>query len=255
MTLPVPTDYEFPTHRGVRYLPNFWGDHYTRLPEIYHRFALSTDAGVLQLNEIVPLTGLRVLDLGSGTGRSAFAMAELGATVLGVDPSPSMREFAAGQGRGRAGVEFIDGSTSRLPEDRGQFDLVTSFHAPFAPEGRDVASSEEVPELVAAIAALLNRGGRIAVATSIPGWTHPWMGSGLVSVDGFRQEKYRSMGDLMREAGFAAHDEVLTIDYGSLDEALEAYGFVYGPPAIDWLLERQRSEVFFGSRVYLTTAG
>ena len=34
MTLPVPADYEYPTHCGVRYLPNFWGDHYTRLPEI-----------------------------------------------------------------------------------------------------------------------------------------------------------------------------------------------------------------------------
>jgi SAM-dependent methyltransferase len=257
MTLPVPLDFEYPMHRGHRYLPNFWGEHYTRLPDIYHRFALSTDGGVNQLNRVVPLAGLRVLDLGSGTGRSAFAMARLGATVVGVDPEEPMREFSLRLLERDPGprIEFIDGSTSRLPSGRDPFDMVTSFHAPFAPEGHDTATGAELRELIASLSGLLQDDAQIAVAGVIPGWRHEWMPPGRVDVDGFREDKYRGVDPTMREAGFTFDDEILELDYGSLEEALATYGFVYGPPAIEWLLERDSSVVCFGSRIWLRRVG
>lgn len=55
MTSAIPPVVE---HRGYPYLPNFW-DYYTQLPDLYHRFALSTDAGVEMLHQLRPLTGVR----------------------------------------------------------------------------------------------------------------------------------------------------------------------------------------------------
>jgi hypothetical protein len=59
----------------------------------------------------------------------------------------------------------------------------------------------------------------------------------------------------MRRGGFTFDDELLEFDYRSLEEALATYGFIYGPPAIDWLLERDSSVVYFGSRIYSRRVG
>jgi SAM-dependent methyltransferase len=44
------------------------------------------------------LVGRRVLDVGCGTGRLLVALAERGARVWGIDPSPEMAEVARGRG-------------------------------------------------------------------------------------------------------------------------------------------------------------
>ena len=64
-------------HRGYPYLPDFW-EYYRWQSEVYDRFAISTDAAIDFLDSVIPLAGLRVLDVASGTGRSACAMAAHG---------------------------------------------------------------------------------------------------------------------------------------------------------------------------------
>lgn len=62
------------------------------------------------------LVGSRVLDLGCGKGRFARRMIELGADVVGVDPSQSM--LLAGRGLSR-----VRGTGRRLPFGAGVFNL------------------------------------------------------------------------------------------------------------------------------------
>ena len=38
-------DDAWPIHRGLPYYPGYFWDHYTEHPDIYDRFAMSTDAG------------------------------------------------------------------------------------------------------------------------------------------------------------------------------------------------------------------
>lgn len=75
---------------------------------------------------LVTRTGIRVLDVGAGTGIASAQLTAAGANVLAVEPDPRMAEIATGKGVAVERVRFEDW------EARGRiFDLVVfaqSFH-------------------------------------------------------------------------------------------------------------------------------
>ncbi len=80
----------------------------------------------LRRKEKVPLDGLRVLDLGSGTGKNAQYLAELGNTVIGLEISETAVALArkrAGEDRVHVDYRVFD-IGSPLPFADGSFDLV-----------------------------------------------------------------------------------------------------------------------------------
>jgi ubiquinone/menaquinone biosynthesis C-methylase UbiE len=72
---------------------------------------------------LAPLDGRRVLDVGTGTGRAAIALAKRGAIVTGVDASAEMLEVAQRRARD-AGVEvtFLRGDAHHLDFADRSFD-------------------------------------------------------------------------------------------------------------------------------------
>jgi demethylmenaquinone methyltransferase/2-methoxy-6-polyprenyl-1,4-benzoquinol methylase len=74
-----------------------------------------------------PRAGLRALDLACGTGDLAFAAAERGATVVGLDVTPRMIELARAKRRDRRGeVAFLVGDMGWVPFAGATFDIVTT---------------------------------------------------------------------------------------------------------------------------------
>jgi ubiquinone/menaquinone biosynthesis C-methylase UbiE len=74
---------------------------------------------------LAPLAGRRVLDVGTGTGRAAIALAKAGAVVTGVDASPDMLAVAERRAREEgAAVTFAPGDAHRLDFPDRQFDAV-----------------------------------------------------------------------------------------------------------------------------------
>lgn len=79
---------------------------------------------------IDPQPGQRVLDVATGTGLVAFALARRGCTVVGLDQSEQMlaaaRAKAQRSGPGLAErVRFVEGEAERLPFDSSSFDALT----------------------------------------------------------------------------------------------------------------------------------
>jgi SAM-dependent methyltransferase len=72
---------------------------------------------------LADLSGKRVLHLQCGTGESAAELADLGATVTGVDMSPEALAVARER---RPSILWIEGDAQALPRElrRGRFDLV-----------------------------------------------------------------------------------------------------------------------------------
>lgn len=86
--------------------------------------------------------GMEVLDVGAGDGNVAIPLAQTGARVIALDPTPEM--FVSGRARAaEAGVEieWVEGDVMDLPFEDGRFDAVTSnFGAMFAPDHARAAS-------------------------------------------------------------------------------------------------------------------
>ena len=104
-----------------------------------------------------PRSGSRALDLATGTGDIAFALAARGARVVGLDVTPRMIELAqAKAAAGDRAPRFLVGDMLALPFPARSFDVVTTGYG-----------LRNVPDLTAAIDEIrrvLKPGGRAAVA-------------------------------------------------------------------------------------------
>jgi len=122
--------------------------------------ALASFAGVgyaLDLGRLTP--GLRVLDLGSGSGTDSFAAAHLvGPTgqVTGIDMTDAQRDKADRLRAGAAHIRFVDGRLEDLPFDDASFDVVISNGV--------VNLCPDKARVFAEAARVLAPGGRIALA-------------------------------------------------------------------------------------------
>jgi demethylmenaquinone methyltransferase / 2-methoxy-6-polyprenyl-1,4-benzoquinol methylase len=70
-----------------------------------------------------PTDGIQALDLATGTGDIAFALAARGARVAGLDLTPRMIELARAKGDG---PQFLVGDMLALPFPAASFDIVTT---------------------------------------------------------------------------------------------------------------------------------
>jgi demethylmenaquinone methyltransferase / 2-methoxy-6-polyprenyl-1,4-benzoquinol methylase len=105
------------------------------LPRAYDRMGAVLSFGqdprwrATLIDAINPLPGQRVLDVATGTGLVAFALARRGCEVVGLDQSEDMLAVARHHLSERPELErrvtFVRGEAERLPFDDGEFDALT----------------------------------------------------------------------------------------------------------------------------------
>ena len=108
---------------------------FTGLPRNYDRMGAVLSFGqdprwrATLVDAINPLPGQRVLDVATGTGLVAFALARRGCEVVGIDQSEHMLAVARGHLKQQPVLErrvtFVQGEAERLPFDDGEFDALT----------------------------------------------------------------------------------------------------------------------------------
>jgi ubiquinone/menaquinone biosynthesis C-methylase UbiE len=114
----VETNEEYPSTSGFGD-----GSRYERGRPGYPDEALAMFARVFDLGP-----GIRVIDLGAGTGKFTRQLALSGVEILAVEPSPSMRTAFA---RNVPDVELVDGSAEHIPAADASVDAVfvaQAFH-------------------------------------------------------------------------------------------------------------------------------
>jgi SAM-dependent methyltransferase len=123
-----------------------------------HRFGPSLP---VLLEFAVPSRGDVALDVATGTGNTALALAPFVECVTGMDLAVKMLENARTRAleEGVVNADFLEGSAERLPFPDTSFDLVTSRHAPH--HFRDAA------KFLAEVARVLKPGGRFVMADQV----------------------------------------------------------------------------------------
>jgi demethylmenaquinone methyltransferase/2-methoxy-6-polyprenyl-1,4-benzoquinol methylase len=108
---------------------------------------------------VVPSPGERVLDVATGTGMVALALARRGCAVVGLDQSPQMLAVARAKlndaPRFADRVRFVQGEAERLPFASGSFDALTFTYLLRYVDDRAATLAE--------VARVVRPGGRIAM--------------------------------------------------------------------------------------------
>lgn len=92
------------------------------------RVELGERSDIAAVQEILPLAGLKVADIGCGPGATSRELAQLGAQVAAIEPDPVQAE------KNRAadpvpGLTFIEARAEELPLESGSMDAVFFFRS------------------------------------------------------------------------------------------------------------------------------
>jgi demethylmenaquinone methyltransferase / 2-methoxy-6-polyprenyl-1,4-benzoquinol methylase len=158
-----------PSQRKDHALQLFSGlpDHYDRVGAVMS-FGQDPRWRRALVDAIAPAPGMRVLDVASGTGMVAFALAARGATVVGLDQSEAMlggarsRLLATPQLSAR--LSFVLGEAEALPFGDSEFDALSFTYL--------LRYVDDPAATLRELARVVRPGGRIAmVEFGVPG--HP----------------------------------------------------------------------------------
>ncbi len=120
--------------------PNIW--HHTETYEVENR-AVDPDGRLwAALQGAASWTGRTVLDLGCGTGFHLPRFAEDAASVIGVEPHPSLVALARRRTRGLAAVDVREGVAQRVPLPEASVDVVHARWAYFFGPGCEPGLAE-----------------------------------------------------------------------------------------------------------------
>ena len=121
MSDPAPDHYSYAMYADAAMAEGFEGMRFSG--PIGRLIAASQEEVIARF--LAPVSGRTILDVGTGTGRAAIALARRGGVVTGVDASAEMLAVARRTaGAARVGVTFARGDAHRLAFAAGSFDAV-----------------------------------------------------------------------------------------------------------------------------------
>ncbi|HVE91446.1 MAG TPA: class I SAM-dependent methyltransferase [Actinomycetota bacterium] len=221
----------------------------SRHPDLYHSFALSTVGLIEELHRLVDLSGLVVVDVGAGTGRSSVGVAAKAGRVLAVDRFPSVVEFGRGVAR-TAGAEIVQyavADRAALPVRDSSCDVVMTAwaesdlleaHRALRPEGLLILMGANPRALSGELSAVLETGDAPTEwflprcppsdeEIEDPGWPVPL------------------------SCPLRVRDFTYVADYGTVDECAAIIGRIFGPQAESYIQTRAQSTLAWRLRIYL----
>lgn len=225
-------------------IENRWDILYREYPEVYEAFMnVPYQPSVFdKVPEIIDFRGKVIADVGAGTGKSSLALARTARQVIGIEYEPAMLRQARQRAFGdeAARVTYLSGDALAIPLADNAVDIVTGFTLALFP-------SERYREFIGE--ALRVASGKVVYVGIPPGWyggdldsviENPYKGNFDVEVDRIFIEEYQ----------FACQDVFSTQEYGSIENIVSTYGFIFGKKVIEHIKRENKTAIRWKYRVY-----
>lgn len=222
----VPEDHEYGNQPLT--IESRWDLMYSRYPEKYDEFCSydsKTDERTLKHN-MFDFIGKEIVDIGSGTGESTFYFAKYAKSVIGVEPEKSMNEEAKRKAKemGIQNVSFVEGKAQSIPLPDNSADIITGMYF------MDYPGEIVIPSFIKEATRVLRDGGLILVSNDPPNSYGGELNDIIKDEDtGGAETRHR----IYTEAGFDYHDVHSVKDFGTVDNMVSSYGFIFGMNAIN----------------------
>jgi ubiquinone/menaquinone biosynthesis C-methylase UbiE len=222
-------------------IENRWDILYRDYPEVYEAFSNTPYHPTVydQLTGLFDLSSKCIADVGAGTGNSSLALARSAWQVIGVEREMAMLRLAREKARGEgARVTFLSGDALALPLADASVDLVTAITLALYP-----------PELYRGF---IREGLRVAKGPVVYVGIPPgWYGGDLYDVIE-DVEKVDDQVDriFIEEFHFAYQDIYSDQEYGTIENIVSTYGFIFGRKAIEYLKREKKTLIRWKFRVY-----
>ncbi len=236
-------------------IDNDWEKLAAEHPDIYERFANTPNDGALDkaMRELVSFEGKLVLDMGAGTGQYAFGFVNEAFKILGMEADPDLLEFDRQviAEKGYTNIIPFYGLANDLPLNDEVVDIALAVTvAPWDPDPLMRLGLRK--RMVEETLRVLKPGGVFIVVT-VPEGAY---GGELAQIIFDDPEKLPNNSDwdaqLVEDFGFQFTEIESVSDYGSVENAVATYGFIFGPNAIRHLLAHQQSAITWRYRLLWT---
>jgi ubiquinone/menaquinone biosynthesis C-methylase UbiE len=223
-------------------IENRWDILYRDYPEVYEAFSNVPYHPTVydQLRGIIDLRDKYIADVGAGTGSSSLALARSARQVIGIEREPAMLWQAQQKERGEqaARVIFLIGDALALPLADDSVDLVTGFTLALYPPAqyRD----------------FIREGLRVAKGPVVyvgipPGWYGGDLYGVIEDVEKVDDEVDRIF---IEEFQFSYQDIFSDQEYGTIEQIVSLYGFIFGKKAVEYLKREKKTAIRWKFRVY-----
>jgi SAM-dependent methyltransferase len=236
-------------------IDNDWDKLAAEHPDIYERFANAPNDGALDkaMREIVSFENKLVLDMGAGTGQYAFGFVNEAFKILGMEADPDLLDFDRQviAEKGYTNIIPFHGLANDLPINDDMIDIALAVTvAPWDPDPLIRLGLRK--RMVEETLRVLKPGGVFIVVT-VPEGAY---GGELAPIifDDINQLPNNSDWDaqLIEDFGFQFKEVESVSDYGSVENAVATYGFIFGHNAIRHLLAHQQHTITWRYRMLWT---
>jgi len=221
----------------------------SRHPDLYHKFALSSDGLINKLHTIVDLSDFNVIDIGAGTGRSTIEISRKAKSVTAIDVYDSVINFGKKQleKNNISSAFYHYGDRNNIPYPDNKFDVATCTWAEinFKEAYRIVHNNG----LIIQMGAVPKAG--CGELTSILSGDYPWLNNGGIESDEVFNSDYpesyyeidsTSFNEITLNGKIKVYEFTYIAKYRNYKELALITGRLYGRKAKNYFIMRKRNK-------------
>jgi ubiquinone/menaquinone biosynthesis C-methylase UbiE len=221
-----------------------WDILYRDYPEVYDAWVkIEMEPDIIALlNDQFHFVEKKIADIGSGTGASTIRLAKYADSVVGIEIEEAMNAIALSkmQAMGIRNVQCRLGDAESIPLRDCSVDVAIAVTL----AGGDIRKVADEMERITKV------GGVAIRIDCAPGWYGGEFNPLITNSERDESTKKGSRNEILPALGYEFMDVLLDQDYGTVDKAIETYGFIHGKAVIDYIRENGVTSIKWKMRVH-----